>query len=337
MNVVSKFIVLLLVIAGLYGCGTDTSKSTETTEPVTTNPVVVDPANPDPDPDVTIITTTTEPIEEDRQASISLRLTDAPLDDVVKVVVQFTGVQLIHETEGKSTSFNFETPQTIDLLLLQGSNTAVLLNEVPIEAGDYSEIRLFTNAEDLASFIETDDGGIHELKIPSGNSSGLKLKGDVIVTAQRDTGYVIDFDLLRSVKKAGNSGKYILSPVLRLINDADAGTITGSVDPTLLVDPSCSDDDVDSHNSLYVFDGHDQIPTDINEDNSEKLTPVTTSIVNYDGEQEMYLYEAAFLPAGDYTIAVTCNADQEDLETDDDLQFFDIQNVTVLINNTIFL
>jgi hypothetical protein len=59
--------------------------------------------------------------------------------------------------------------------------------------------------------------------------------------------------------------------------------------------------------------------------------------MNYDATMDKYVYTVAFLAAGDYTIAVTCNADVEDLNTSDNLQFFDIQNVTVLANDPIFL
>ena len=51
-----------------------------------------------------------------------------------------------------------------------------------------------------------------------------------------------------------------------------------------------------------------------------------------------YLYEAGFLPDGDYTVAFTCNANLEDPETDgDNLRFFGSRNATVKVNNIVFL
>lgn len=321
--------VSLLVIAGLASCGTDTATSTPSADPV------VSVSAGEPDPEVTI--TTTDPVDENTQSSFSLRLTDAPLDGVTKVVIQFSGVQILGDNEIKSTTFTFVTPQTIDLLQLQGAKTAVLLNEVPIEVGTYSEIRLFTSSDNSASYVETSDGGIHELKIPSGSSSGLKLKGEVTVTTQRDSAYIIDFDLLKSVVKAGNSGKYNLKPVLRLISDSTVGHISGMVKSALLINDSCSDSNVDTFNRVYVFEGHNQTPNDINQSDSDQITPITTSAVKYNIKNDQYAFEAAFLPAGDYTIAITCNANLENLDSDDELLFFGIQNVTVLKNNTIFL
>ena len=67
------------------------------------------------------------------------------------------------------------------------------------------------------------------------------------------------------------------------------------------------------------------------------MEPVTTTSINFDIISGSYIYEAAFLPAGDYTVALTCNSDQEVLDAENDLQFFNIQNVTVIANDTKFL
>ncbi len=43
------------------------------------------------------------------------------------------------------------------------------------------------------------------------------------------TGLTIDFDVRKSVVKAGNSGKYLLKPVLRLIENQNVAMVKGSV------------------------------------------------------------------------------------------------------------
>ena len=51
-----------------------------------------------------------------------------------------------------------------------------------------------------------------------------------------------------------------------------------------------------------------------------------------------YLYEAAFLPNGDYTVAFTCNANLDDPEMEGEkLRFFGTRNATVKVNNIVFL
>ena len=126
-----------------------------------------------------------------------------------------------------------------------------------------------------------------------------------------------------------------MDPVVRLVKADSVGHIRGTVIPALLTGPNCSDNDVDTYNAAYVFVGHDAIPDDIDDDNSPQ--PLATTRIAWDPDQGNYLFEAAFLPPGNYTVALTCNADVEDLDNDDDLQFFDVRNATVIANNLLFL
>lgn len=57
----------------------------------------------------------------DDTGSVSVGVTDAPVDGATNVWVEFTGVTLKHKHEGKGEiSFDFTTPRVIDLLALQG-------------------------------------------------------------------------------------------------------------------------------------------------------------------------------------------------------------------------
>ena len=130
---------------------------------------------------------------------------------------------------------------------------------------------------------------------------------------------------------------YILKPVLRLIKGNSFGHARGMVEASLLTLSSCSDSDADTFNAVYVFAGHNVTPKDINQKDDSDIDPVTTSRISWDAKGSGYKYEAAFLPAGDYTIAFTCNADQDDLDNDDDLKFFGTQNITIKVNDTLFI
>ena len=128
-----------------------------------------------------------------------------------------------------------------------------------------------------------------------------------------------------------------MTPVLRLVSADNFGHVRGEIDPALLTAGSCSDPMVDTFNAIYVYNGHNVSPDDINQTSNQNTDPVTTGKIAYDTAAAKYIYEAAFLPAGKYTIAFTCNSDKDDLEADNDLKFFGIQNVTVKLNNTTFL
>jgi hypothetical protein len=267
-----------------------------------------------------------------------LRVTDAPIDNAASVVLRFTEVRL-RNTNGNWTTHTFNTPRSIDMLQLQGTKTADLLVDKLVDVGNYDEIRLLVDGAPMANYIDLGSGGKVELKIPSGSSSGLKIKGDFSVLENRPASLVMDLDLRQSIKVAGNSGNYILKPVVRLVSDKDAGHIRGTVNSASLSSmPACSDSDPNSYNAAYVYAGHNVTPEDIDQSSPQGIAPFATTSITYDNASMSYLFEGAFLPAGNYTVALTCNADAEDLDDgSDDLKFFNIQNVTVLVSNTLFL
>jgi hypothetical protein len=267
-------------------------------------------------------------------SSLSLRLTDAAFDDAARVDITFVEVKL-RKTSGGWVSIPVNPAQKIELASLQGTKTADLLRDVKVDAGDYDELRLIVDTASMANSIELTTGGVNNLMIPSGGSSGLKIKGDFTVSDTRPTALVVDVDLRQSIITAGPN--FIMRPVLRLVKGDNFGHIRGLVNSTLLTAGTCSDAQADSFNAVYVYNGHNAVTDDINQVSSTNNDPVTTSKIMWDASISEYIYEAAFLPAGDYTIAFTCNSDQDDLNADDNLQFFDIRNVTVQVNNTTFL
>ncbi len=268
------------------------------------------------------------------EPGFSLRLTDAAFDDATRVEVTFVEVGL-KKASGGWVDIPVVPAQKIDLAALQGTKTADLLLDVDIEAGDYTELRLIVDTTIMANSIELSAGGQFDLTIPSGGTAGLNIKGDFTVSATRPTSLIVDVDLRQSIVVAG--ANFMLKPVLRLIKGDNFGHIRGMVDPALLTAASCSDALVDTFNAVYVYDGHRVVPDDIDQLSTTDIDPVTTSKIVYDAGASEYIYEAAFLPAGDYTIAFTCNVDLEDLNADDNLQFFGIQKVTVQVNDTTFL
>ncbi len=309
MKVVFNLMTALLLCGSLAACGTDSSSSDQTGN------TVVSGSGP----------------------TFTLRVTDAPIDGAISVVLRFTEVRL-RNTNGNWTTHTFNTPKSIDMLQLQGTKTADLLIDKLVDVGNYDEIRLLVDGAPMTNYV-LDAGGMAELMIPNGSSSGLKIKGNFSVLENRPASLVMDLDLRQSITMAGNSGKYILKPVVRLVSDKEAGHIRGTVDPASLGSmPACSDADPNTYNAVYVYAGHNVTPDDIDQKSPQSPAPFATTSIAYDNDIMGYLYEAAFLPAGKYTVAFTCNADAEDLDNgNDDLKFFGIQNVTVLASNTLFL
>jgi hypothetical protein len=253
--------------------------------------------------------------------TLTLSITDAPVDGATAVVVEFTGVELKPAAGGRVV-FDFDTPRQIDLLALQGNESATLLDGVEVPAGNYNWIRLKVNAEKgtLDSYVELDGTTRWSLFIPSGEQSGLKLVSGFTVAQGGIADFTIDFDLRKSVHDPEGQDDYFLRPSLRLVDNLEVGSIYGTVSESLVDDSSCT-----SGNAVYLYAGHGATVDDTGSANE----PLTSAPVVLDEDSGEYRYEIGFVAEGPYTIAFTCQAVDDLPGQDDDVDFVGEADVDV--------
>jgi len=267
--------------------------------------------------------------------TMNLGVTDSPVDGASSLIVEFTGVQLQPSGGGSPVTFNFGSPQKIDLVKLQNGNAAALLNGASVPAGNYDWIRLTLNvgANNVVanSYIEI-NGAQYPIIVPSGSETGLKLVQGFTMTANQVANFTIDFVLQQAVtappgQQVGGVQAYLLRPALRLIDNVQAGEISGTVALATLqaLSPSCFDANGNSTAHVYIFSGSGAMLTDIQFDATTGLppsghvNPVVTPPVTLSASSGQYTYAQPFLLAGTYTLAVACGADDPD--TADTLAF----------------
>lgn len=250
---------------------------------------------------------------------INIAITDATVDDVTNVYVQFSGVTLKPQS-GDEIEMLFDPPKDFDLLTLSGGMTAELLPDTRVPAGSYNWIRLAVNAEFdnvFDSYAMLPLGEV-ELRVPSGSQSGLKLVSGFTVTQNQSTNIVIDWDLRKALSDPTGQPGINLRPALRVTNMAAYGTLNGTVAEALVNDGSCTNNlAMDTGNAIYVYAGVVDTPGDIGDPTNDPLTTATVS----QSESGTYVYEVNFLSVGEYTAAFTCQADDDDPETDDPIEF----------------
>jgi len=122
-------------------------------------------------------------------------------------------------------------PVKVDLMNLT-NGTLVDLGAATVDAGTYSQLRLVLSDAANANQLVLNGGTTVALTTPSAQQSGLKIKTDFTVAANTTTPMLLDFDACKSIVKAGNSGQYILKPVVRL-TPKFAGSIQGYVTTTM--------------------------------------------------------------------------------------------------------
>ncbi len=265
--------------------------------------------------------------------SVQVSLTDAPVDSADQVVVSVSGMAFKPEGSAPEVVENF-VPRSIDLLQYQDGRTAILLQDTPMNAGRYQWLRLMIDAQPNVrdSYIVI-DGQECELNVPSGAESGLKMHRPIDVPAAGSLALTVDFDLHQSIHAPPGQASgacttgYVLRPTLRLVNDANVGAFDGTVSFEAGAVP------LDCKPNVYVYEGT-VTPDDMEETTaaSPDVDPFAVVSVSIPDGSTSGTYRAAFIPAGSYTAAFTCDDDSDD---DESLAFVPPEGVPVTVQNNL--
>jgi len=255
--------------------------------------------------------------------SVSVGLTDAPIDNAEAVNIEVEAL-VLQSSDGDRLRYEFDFPQPLNLLELQGGAVEALIQDEEVPAGEYNWMRLELGDNNS---IEVDTGAVIEsFKLITPSKRGVQTSG-FIVPAGGEVALTIDFDVRKSiVNPQNNPDVYKLKPVVRLVDNANVGTIKGTVTANLITQ-ECGDTATTTGfiGNVYIHQG-DVEPGELGSDNP----PLTIAPLKADGE---YTFTAAFLPAGTYTVSYTCDDDL--IETDDGepiidgVTFTDAQPVSV--------
>jgi hypothetical protein len=192
-------------------------------------------------------------------STLRLDISDAPLTDATKVWLQFTGVE-IKPAGGPAQSFTFSSSKGYDMLTLQNGNSAMLLGDTSVPAGEYEWVRLMLDPTAGSSYV-IDGSGQHDLRIPSGLETGLKLVRGFTMPAGGRADFTIDFVLAKSIiRPPGLAPSYQMKPVLRLVDNIQVGGTAGTFDPlTLNGIAACAN----TAPVVYLYSGSNVTPDDL--------------------------------------------------------------------------
>lgn len=279
--------------------------------------------------------------------TLTLGLTDGPVEGAQDVMIAFTGIQLKPSggpamdpiTMDAQSCDNFDAATgtcQINLLDLVGTKRRVVFSG-KLPAGHYDWVRLMVAAERnvMDSYIDTLGGQQCSLWIPSGADTGLKIVSGITVTANGVSDYTLDFDVRKSITNPPGlsdptlacADNYVLSPAIRIVDSTQVGAIAGTVDAqkVLATNPSCVQDNLGQYQNVaaYVFEDTpgfmaDDIDGDDPNADDGGVDPITTASVKWDDVQQTYAYEVGYLLApATYHVALTCTADADYTTTND--------------------
>ncbi|TVP59264.1 MAG: DUF4382 domain-containing protein [Gemmatimonadales bacterium] len=177
---------------------------------------------------------------EEGVSLVSVYLTDAP-GDVAAVWVEVEEIYLQGGSEGRVYLLD-EPTELIELTSLVGLAEPLVL-DAEVESDRYGQLRFVIGGAVLEAAdgsVYSKDGTAHpeglpttgELHCPSCSQSGIKvvLQGDDITFDGGADDLLLDFDVTQTFgHRAGQSGRWIMRPVIHGVRMVEMGRISGTV------------------------------------------------------------------------------------------------------------
>ena len=244
---------------------------------------------------------------DDGELALTADLAVEPPADITIQQVQTTlrGLEF-RKSDGSTATLEFTDGESRDLLDFTSGQVFRLFTDEELPDGTYTEVRLLFD-EDQAddAFVLDGNGAEQPLIIAQASYTAINLTADEDESI--DEALTLTLDLRQSLSFDDAENQYELAPVLRSVRTEDAGQIGGTVSA------SCT-----TAGAVYAFQGEVE-PDDIGSSIAPFLTTALSAVVP--------TYVVRSLPQGTYTLAVTCDAEDDDPTTDDDINFTGTQTV----------
>jgi hypothetical protein len=268
-------------------------------------------------------------------ASLTLALSDQALEQLKEVVITIDQVTFVRSGADNVVVDTFTIPSLgledvdsfqLDLLDYLGRNTLTIITGLEMDVGSYSSIQFNILDTDINfSYVLESDDAQKQINVAS---SILSVSGFTLSAGSES--YVVDFNLAQALQYRSLEDDYLLATDgIRVEDTTTAARLSGSVDSSLFnsVSPCDEKEEPESGNRIYIYSGinlADGSLADVYTDNSSTVVPdvvvapFAVGSLYDDPVLGGWQYIFGFLPAGNYTLAMSCNAlDDDPVEYDE--------------------
>lgn len=262
-------------------------------------------------------------------ALLTLGLSDSLPEDLKEVVIQVDAITfkrsgaedvVINEfTIGGAQVGTFK----VNLLDYPGTAQLKVIEGLKLETGTYEvSIKIIADGTSSSS-VKDDNDNVRELTVSGGTLTipGMKLASGTQV-------FTVEFSLAQALSQTSSNTYRLATTGMRIENNLTDATLSGTIDSELFDTGSpCNEKTTPtSGNRVYLYKGIDAAKdlTDVFTSASTTTPPanalapfaVASLIESTSGE---WSYVFGYLPAGDYTMAFSCNT-----ASDDSIQWNDL-------------
>jgi hypothetical protein len=253
---------------------------------------------------------------------------DAP-DRFKQVVIEVDSITLVRTGGDDVTIERFTIDELdvvdadtfqVDLRQYLGLNQLLVSRNLEASAQSYSSVRLEILDGDVnRSFVQEEDDSLKPVNLAG---SALSLPGVSLTSG--DGKVTITFGLAQALQFRESSDDYLLAgDGVRVQDNATSASLTGRVDSALFdTEPPCdAKEDPEAGNRVYLYDATalgtneagDVFTSDSENDiPQDTVAPFAVATLTEDTLTGNWQYALGFLPAGDYTLAFSCNAGDDD-------------------------
>lgn len=258
------------------------------------------------------------------EGELVIDLTDAPIDGASRVELAVSSVELLG-SDGNATTIDSEHTDSFDMLDYRDGERLRLVSADGELDGSYIGLRVRFDDDDAYVLRNGVSVPIELL------SAGEYADVDLSLDDNDSTSLVVDLDLRFSlIDQVDALGVYQMIPVIRVIDADSAGSIEGTIEADEIADTDCrSGRDLGTGVAVYLYEGAGVTPSDYYDDSTvtNLAQPIGSADVAYDDDAWSYRFH--YVAPGSYTVAWTCEADDEQPRDDDGLLFRASADVSV--------
>jgi Domain of unknown function (DUF4382) len=272
--------------------------------------------------------------DSDDTALLTLGLSDSLPEDLQQVSLEVESISFKRTGEDdvivETFTINGKDVPTfsVDLLKYPGTEQLLVIKDKEMEPGSYNEVSIQVNVESLGdSYVQEKASGVlKQLTVAGGK---LTLPGLVLAPGNQE--FTVEFGLAQALQLQASEETYLLTTNgIRLENNLTDATLSGLVDSALFdtVELCRAKTEPEAGNRVYLYKGidiakenlADVFTTGSTVPAPEKaIAPFAVATVLQNSPSVDWEYDFGYLPAGDYTLAFSC-----DTEDDDPIQYNDL-------------
>ncbi|MFT4613738.1 MAG: hypothetical protein ACI9NT_000879 [Bacteroidia bacterium] len=267
--------------------------------------------------------------DENLPATLSIGLSDSQPEDLAEVVIEIDSIILKRDNANKADveintftvpELNAIDAETIQVNLLDyiGVTQVLVVENLEIEADFYDSIVInVIDGDENKSYVIEDETGTQ--KILTVDNSVLNLSGRQILSGENSI--TIEFELARALQYKAANDTYLLSTEgVRVVDTILSAQLVGKIDSSLFNTAAPCDEKADPEvgNRVYLYQGIGLDLEDLADvfslesDNSAgKLAPYSVATLFNNAPANRWEYYFAYLPAGDYTLAFSCDTEED--------------------------